>query len=390
MSTHARLAPSAAHRWMNCAAAPRLEADMPNYSSTYADEGTVLHGLMSKYLPAIHRDPTHRNVFAKLHGTRVVADDPDVRPIESLSQEQIDALEWCAEAFCREVPQSAQVMVEQKVYIPDRDDCYGTSDVIAYLPVERRLLVLDWKFGAGVQVDARENEQALIYALGALALLDDLCDIDTVRIVIAQPRLDHHDVWDIPVDELRSWLPRVVEAARATDRSEAEPIDGDWCRFCAARSRCPALRATALRAARVEFGALEVASEDQLAEAMRAVPRIEAWIKEIRAETERRLIAGKRVPGYKLGEGRRSQQYVDPAKAEAWAQVELGAEGFKKPELLTPAQLRAAAKRMKVSMDESLIEWRAGATSVVPEDSDRTLLTQAQHEFKALPADDDL
>lgn len=386
---HARLAPSAAHRWMNCAAAPNLEATMPKYSTTYADEGTVLHDVMSQTIPVFHERRgdarTSAKAYERVIGKRLTSGD-DVRPIESATTEQAEALEWCLGVFYAEVPERAHVMVEQRVRIPGRDDCYGTSDVIAYLPELRRLVVIDWKFGAGVQVFAKDNEQAIIYALGALCMLDDLADIDEVVIVIAQPRLDHHDRWVLSACELRGWLPRIIEAAARTD-SPGAPTDGDWCRFCSAQSSCPALRATAMQSARGEFSVLGAASETQLAEAMQAIPRIEAWIEEIRAEAFRRLSTGRAVPGYKLGEGRKRQEYTSPDRAAVWAELMVGADAFTVPELRSPAQLRTAAKRAGVPFDESLVTWTPGKPSVMPEGDGRSLLTAAQHEFAALPED---
>ena len=43
MSDHALLSPSAAHRWLNCTPAPRLEATLPDNTSEYAEEGTLAH-----------------------------------------------------------------------------------------------------------------------------------------------------------------------------------------------------------------------------------------------------------------------------------------------------------------------------------------------------------
>ena len=40
---HAILSPSAAHRWMNCTAAPRLEEKVEDNGSSFAEEGTLAH-----------------------------------------------------------------------------------------------------------------------------------------------------------------------------------------------------------------------------------------------------------------------------------------------------------------------------------------------------------
>ena len=45
MSKHALLSPSAAHRWMNCTPAARLEATLPEKPSEFAQEGTLAHSV---------------------------------------------------------------------------------------------------------------------------------------------------------------------------------------------------------------------------------------------------------------------------------------------------------------------------------------------------------
>lgn len=44
-STHAYLSASSAHRWLNCTAAPAFEANFPNETSPYAEEGTLAHAI---------------------------------------------------------------------------------------------------------------------------------------------------------------------------------------------------------------------------------------------------------------------------------------------------------------------------------------------------------
>lgn len=43
--THALLSASSAARWLHCTAAPRLEAQFPENTSTYAEEGRLAHAI---------------------------------------------------------------------------------------------------------------------------------------------------------------------------------------------------------------------------------------------------------------------------------------------------------------------------------------------------------
>jgi hypothetical protein len=53
-----------------------------------------------------------------------------------------------------------------------------------------------------VQVDAEQNEQLQLYALGALEQFSMLYDFDSVRLFIHQPRLNHVSEWALSVEEL--------------------------------------------------------------------------------------------------------------------------------------------------------------------------------------------
>ena len=55
----------------------------------------------------------------------------------------------------------------------------------------------------GVLVDAVENPQMKLYALGALEIYDSLYDIEEVSMTIFQPRRENVSTWTIPVEELK-------------------------------------------------------------------------------------------------------------------------------------------------------------------------------------------
>ncbi len=103
------------------------------------------------------------------------------------------------------------------------------------------------------------------------------------------------------------------------------------CKFCRAKATCPALRAEvastvaleSYAASPDEFADMTPASihdgvdEQWLAVCLSKVDMIEDWCKSIRAETERRLLAGAPVPGYKLVQGKRgARQWTDAKVAE--------------------------------------------------------------------------
>ena len=53
---HARLSPSAAHRWLHCTAAPRREEAYPDAGSDFAKEGTLAHAYAARALKIYNGD----------------------------------------------------------------------------------------------------------------------------------------------------------------------------------------------------------------------------------------------------------------------------------------------------------------------------------------------
>ncbi len=81
----------------------------------------------------------------------------------------------------------------------------------------------------------------MLYGLGALELFDALYDIETIRMIIYQPRLESVSTWEISVKDLMEWVemelkPKAVLAIKG----EGELHSGDWCR--SVRRRTPAGR----------------------------------------------------------------------------------------------------------------------------------------------------
>ena len=69
---HALLSPSAAHRWLHCTPAPRLEALEEEKSSSFADEGTLAHAICAAKLKSLLEKDTseeEREIaqYAKYH-----------------------------------------------------------------------------------------------------------------------------------------------------------------------------------------------------------------------------------------------------------------------------------------------------------------------------------
>ena len=305
---HAKLSPSGAHRWMRCPASPALEAPYPDDSSPYAAEGTLAHLLASEELDGTK--PAAERIGEKhtIDGFDFMVDKVMVAYVEDYVK------------LVREYAQGGVLLVEQRVpigHMTGETDATGTSDAVIIHAAEKRLTVVDLKYGMGVKVYADGNEQAMMYALGAVEAYEQLGDFDDICMVIHQPRLNHVAEHWIRADDLMAFAKKVSSGAEATRNDKAEPVPGEkQCKFCKAKSSCPALQAI------VDETTDEVATADDFADlgdnaltvAMGRVELIEQWCKSVRAEVERRLTKGVAVPGYKLVEGRKGNRAWSDAK----------------------------------------------------------------------------
>lgn len=340
MAEHAHtFSASSFERLMLCPGSAVLAAGAPRTSSAYAAEGTLIHEVSAGILTGMKPWPNF--------GMEIPTDGhtfPWTAEMQDCGQQYVDYVLGL---------NGDSLWVEQRVSFaaplgipPDADDGFGTADAIVAKGSE--LIVADLKTGRGVDVSAEDNPQLMLYALGALELLDGVAgDFDTVRCVIVQPRAGGVKEWVITADELRDWA-RVIgaHAVRQVQRALATstPPDRDsyWeahfltpgeaqCRFCPAKATCPALRdavfsnvtATDAGAARPEdFQDLTVfppanAPVAWIAAVLPEVDMIEDWCKAVRAEAERRLLAGEPVPGYKLVQGKKGNRaWVDAKAAE--------------------------------------------------------------------------
>ena len=98
------------------------------------------------------------------------------------------------------------------------------------------LQVIDFKYGKGVKVEAEENPQMKLYALGALDQFGIFFNIKKVKMSIIQPRLDNISTYEIPVGLLLGWGDAVVKPqAQKAFMGLGEFSQGEHCRFCRAK-----------------------------------------------------------------------------------------------------------------------------------------------------------
>jgi uncharacterized protein CbrC (UPF0167 family) len=340
---------------MACPGSLKMEEPFPDTSSVYADEGTAAHQLMEWCLTS--------GQDASAYAGRLIEIEESGRKFEVDEDMVLGVQGYCD--YVRGL--GGDMLVEQVVDLSPtlaQPDAYGTADTIVI--VDDTLHIIDLKYGRNY-VAAEDNKQLMLYGLGALDLASLAYDIKRVVLTIYQPKVSMEpSTFDMPVEDLLEFAGEArIGAAHAVyqlnggRKPELNP-GASQCQWCKAKAVCPALAAetTAVvtTAASVDDfadlttetlpAALAEVPSDVLAEALTKVDLMEMFCLAVRAETERRLLAGVEVPGFKLVEGKRGhRKWVNPEEAELQLRsMRLKVEEMFELKLISPTTAEKLAK----------------------------------------------
>lgn len=322
---HAILSPSAAHRWLHCTPAPRVEAEFPETTSEYAEEGRLAHSvceLAAKKKFTVMNNRTYNSRLKKLKADPKWDDE-----MLSTAATYVEHLTEHAMRFEHAPYVALEVQVDITDYAPE---AFGTCDCVMIGGDE--LIITDYKHGKGVPVSAQDNPQMLLYALGALKLYRPIYGdmIRRVSTYIDQPRLGSYDGASMTVEELLAWGESIKPKAAAAFMGTGEFAPGEWCRFCRAKAKCraranqntaledfkdciPLGRSVPMQAEydATGFKPSNCLTDEEIGALLVRAEGLVAWYNDLKEYALAACLNGKTIPGWKAVEGRSTRAWTD-------------------------------------------------------------------------------
>lgn len=306
---HSEIGASAASRWMACPGSVVASRGIEQQESSHAAEGTFLHEMVDHCINEGIADAFE--IVGNQHDEFVV------------SEENAGHINYCLNIAGKYLnDESYECYVEERFNLPEiHEDMFGSNDFCA-LGYNKELnkdelVVIDWKFGRGINVHAMDNIQLVIYALGAYEDYKDSYEFDVVKLVIVQPRImgEEYDEWVITVDQLLAYKEKLKAGVARVYSDSPEFKAGSHCRFCLNKPTCLKLKETTEDALTAtldsspigEPGVLPEVSKmtkEQIIKVLEYSKVIKDWMDGVSEHAFRLAEKGEEIPGFKLVKAR--------------------------------------------------------------------------------------
>lgn len=367
---HAVLSASSSHRWLNCTPSAQLEKTYENKTTTAAEEGTAAHALCEYKL---------RKALGNASEKRPVS-EYDSQEMEDFTNDYVSYVMEQLNIAKQTCPDTL-VMIEQRLdfsqYVPDG---FGTGDCL--IIADDTLHIVDFKYGLGVLVEAEDNPQMMLYALGALSVYDTIYDIKNVSMTIFQPRRENISTWTITVEELLDWAENELRPkAELAAKGEGEFCAGEWCTFCRAKVKCRTRAETCLKLAQYDFRLPPELDDTEIEVILESLDRLTLWANDIKEYALNSALQGKQWEKFKLVEGRSVRKYTDEEKV-AVAVKSAGFDPYERKVLGITAMTKLLGKAKFEEILTGLIHKPQGKPTLVPLSDKRPPMNTAQNDFK--------
>ena len=381
---HALLSASSAHRWLKCTAAPRFEAQFPENTSEYAEEGRLAHAICE--LKALKHFTASIKPSAYTRRLNKLKSDPRYHPeMDKTSDLYIEHLTELAMSYPATPNVSAEVKVNFDSYVPDG---FGTCDCV--MVGGDTLCITDYKHGKGVPISAENNPQMRLYALGALSRYAPVFgdNIKKVCMTIDQPRVrDEVSREIISVEDLLAWGESIKPIAQKAYLGLGTFCPGEHCRFCRGRAQC--------RARADQNSALEEfkdcipgdkLTDEEVGDLLIRGRELVKWYKDLEEYALNTVLKGGKIPGWKAVAGRSSRTFTDQDAAIAAVLAAGYDEALvydRRPKTLTELEKLMGKAEFEEKLSEYIVR-PPGKPTLVPLSDKREAYSPAASDFSGV------
>jgi hypothetical protein len=250
-SPHSKFSPSAADRWMTCHYSIDASKDIPEETSSYAEEGTLAHSVCE----AVFRQQYFDIPFPDDLKMQLIGYDGD--EIFACAHGYVEVITF----WLNNKELIGDVLfygLEKGIPIFPEEGCFGTADCL--IIGSKGAAVIDYKHGKGKNV-AANSLQLRVYAAGVARYLANVPQDYKINCIVYQPRTDmapKEISYTMP--ELNQTLGDIWKAIEETKKPNLEPLEGNHCYWCpAARTKdytkkCKLISEKPLKLAQENFG----------------------------------------------------------------------------------------------------------------------------------------
>ena len=405
---HSFVSPSSLHRVLVCPASATMCKDLPEEKSVYAEEGTAFHKLMefnNFYYNELSFEDCYQAVCKLLSNnnfteTVLLELAENWRKTCKMVNDIKDNYNTAEGITIKEYKE-----LNLPMYYNDKDS--GTLDLglVFMRGNHAKIVVVDYKYGKGVEVEAKNNPQLISYAISFIKYLKrEFLELNIVEVktCILQPRIDEcYKEVKYTGQELSEQAKYINDGVKVVydvyengkDLYENSCVSEEGCRFCKAKGFCKKYNEemTVLIGDIVDdvtnksmLPEIRITDEEikKIFEFEKIIlPKIEDYIKMVKSSAEKRLLAGEKIEGLKLVKSVTRTKWIDNKDLIISKLQEVGVDAIDHAISLKPI---GAIKKLLKKDDEVLKEL-----TVLPEGKPQVVLdTDKREEYGVTFLDD--
>lgn len=369
---HAYLSPSKAKQWIACTPSIKLEQNFPEKgTSEAAKEGTLAHSIAEQKL----------NKWILRKRNKIVCNDKDMDTYTDDYRDYVIEVYNHVKKTCKDPVIKIEQHLDLKEWIL-KDG--GTADAI--IIGDDTLHIIDLKYGKGVLVEAEDNPQIRLYALGVVKEYQLLYDFTKVHMHIFQPRAGGVRDEVMSVDDLVAWGDEIVKPASEL----AMKGEGDYhpseetCRWCRAKGACKARAEHNEQIRKYGFMDPDLLNNEEIGKVLTGVDELTKWATDVKEFALDAMLKGAQIPGFKVVEGRSirkvtdEQMLVDNLKNAGYEEAVL----YEKKLLAITKLEKLTSKKDFAILSAGCVEKPKGSPTIAPESDKRPEYDSGENDFQ--------